>query len=554
MKSLYKFTCLFLMNVLPFIANGQASNFQQGSKETILLERLEIKYQKDSVLNYSQFRNFNRKWWAKRLQEIRVDTLKKDITPIDRYNIERSLMNNIEWVEGDHSQFLSKKKFIKGLYTSPANLFEVNQPDFSMVINPVFQFVGGKEASNSKAIFLNSRGISVRGLINKRIGFYSYLTENQEVAPLYVQRWESANHAVPGQGRYKELGDGGKDYFDARGGVTFSDRKYIDFQVGYDKMFLGNGYRSLFLSDFSNSYLYANLNLRIWKLNYTLRMMELTNQFIPPAKDTITPTKYMVMHYVSFNLPKWLNIGLFEAIVFARKEKFDLNYANPAVFLRPIELNRGSADNAFVGLDFKANVLKRAQLYGQVNFDEFYIKELRKGSGWWANKFAAQFGLKYIDVLKIRNLDFQSEINFIRPFTYSHSDTINNYSNYNQPLAHPLNANVLEWINMVRYQPKERWYVEGKLISWLQGTDVKGENYGNNILRSNDTRKRDIGYSVGDGLNRRGMNGSVLVSFEAKENLFLELNLLRRVLTLDQSTTVVSVGARLNMHRRQFDF
>ena len=144
--------------------------------------------------------------------------------------------------------------------------------------------------------------------------------------------------------------------------------------------------------------------------------------------------------------------------------------------------------------------------------------------------------------------------NFIRPFTYSHSDTINNYSNYNQALAHPLNANVLEWVNMVRFQPKERWYVEGKLISWVQGTDVNGENFGNNILRSNNTRKRDIGYFVGDGLSRKGMNGSILVSFEAKENLFLELNILRRVLTLDQSTTVVSVGARLNMHRRQFDF
>lgn len=539
---------------MPIIAIGQAANFQQGTKETILLERLEIKYQKDSVLNFSQFRNFNRKWWAKRLQEIKNDTVKNDITPIDRYNIERSLMNNLEWAEGDHSQYLSKKTFIKGLYSTPANLFEVHQPDFSMVINPVFQFVVGKDQSTKKTTYLNARGISVRGLINKRIGFYSYLTENQEVAPFYVQQWEAKNHAVPGQGRYKELGSGGKDYFDARGGVTFSDRKYIDFQVGYDKMFLGNGYRSLFLSDFSNSYLYANLNLRIWKLNYTLRMMELTNQFIPPAKDTITPTKYMVMHYVSFNLPKWLNVGLFEAIVFARKDRFDLNYANPAVFLRPIELNRGSADNAFVGLDFKANVLKQVQLYGQVNFDEFYITELRRGTGWWANKFAVQFGGKYIDVLKVKNLDFQSEVNFIRPFTYSHSDTINNYSNYNQPLAHPLNANVLEWVNIVRYQPKERWYLEGKIISWIQGTDVNGENYGNNILRSNNTRKKDVGYFLGDGLKRQGLNGSFLVSFEAKENLFLELSLVRRALTMESSTTTVSIGARLNMHRRYFDF
>lgn len=118
------------MYLMPIIAMGQAANFQQGTKETILLERLEIKYQKDSVLNFSQFRNFNRKWWAKRLQEIKNDTVKNDITPIDRYNIERSLMNNLEWVEGDHSQYLSKKTFIKGLYSTPANLLKYIKPIF----------------------------------------------------------------------------------------------------------------------------------------------------------------------------------------------------------------------------------------------------------------------------------------------------------------------------------------------------------------------------------------------------------------------------------------
>ena len=554
MNLINKNNYLLLIFLLPLFAIGQSSNFQQGSKETILLERLEIKYQKDSVLNFSQFRNFNRKWWAQRLVQIQKDTGKMDITPIDKYNITRSLMNNLEWVEGDSTPYLSKKKFANGLFVTPANFYEVDQPEFSLIINPVFQFSVGNDESSPNSTYLNARGISVRGLINKKIGFYSYLTENQEVAPLYVQRWESKYNAVPGQGRYKELGNGGKDYFDARGGVTFSDTKYIDFQIGYDKMFLGNGYRSLFLSDFSNSNLYANLNLKVWKLNYTLRMMELTSQFNPPLKDTIAPTKYMVMHYVSFNLPKWLNIGLFEAIVFARRDKFDLNYVNPAVFLRPIELNRGSADNAFVGFDFKANLLKRVQLYGQANFDEFYFSELRKGRGWWANKYAIQFGVKYIDVLKVKNLDFQSEINFIRPFTYSHTDTSNNYSNYNQPLAHPLHSNVLEIINILRYQPKTKWYLEGKLISWLQGTDVKGENYGNNILRNNDSRVRNTGYFVGNGLSRKGVNGTFMVSYELKENLFLEFNFLRRMLTLDDATTTFSIGARLNMHRRQFDF
>jgi hypothetical protein len=549
-----KLSALLLLFILPFLAIAQSNNFPQGSKETILLERLEIKYQTDSVLNFSQFRNFNRKWWAQRLIQIQKDTSKKDITPIDKYNITRSLMNNLEWVEGDSTPYLSKKKFHKGLFVTPANFFEVDQPEFSLIINPVFQFVVGNDETNPNTMYLNSRGISIRGLINKKIGFYTYLTENQEVAPLYVQRWQTKYRAVPGQGRYKELGDGGKDYFDGRGGVTFSDTKHVDVQIGYDKMFLGNGFRSLFLSDFSNSYLYANLNLKIWKLNYTLRMMELTRQFTQPAKDTLTPTKYMVMHYVSLNLPKWLNIGIYEAIVFARRDNFELNYINPAIFLRPIELNRGSVDNAFVGFDFKANLKNKFQIYGQANFDEFFFSELRKGRGWWANKFALQLGGKYIDAFNIKNLDLQSEINFIKPFTYSHSDTILNYSNYNQPLAHPLQSNVLEMVNIARYQPKPKWYLEGKIIGWIQGTDVNGDNYGNNIFRDNDTRLKNTGFYLGTGLARKGVNGNFLLSYEWKENLFLEFNFLRRMFTLEDATTTASIGVRMNMSRRQFDF
>lgn len=554
MTQFKKLSVLILLFILPFLANGQSNNFPQGSKETILLERLEIKYQTDSVLNFSQFRNFNRKWWAQRLLQIQKDTSKKDITTIDKYNITRSLMNNLEWVEGDSTPYLSKKKLHNGLFVTPANFFEVNQPEFSLIINPVFQFVVGNDKTNPNTMYQNSRGISIRGLIKKKIGFYTYLTENQEVAPLFVQRWETKYRAVPGIGRFKELGGGGKDYFDGRGGVTFSDTKYIDVQIGYDKMFLGNGFRSLFLSDFSNSYLYANLNLKIWKLNYTLRMMELTSQFTQPAKDTLAPTKYMVMHYVSLNLPKWLNIGIYEAIVFARRDNFELNYINPAIFLRPIELNRGSADNAFVGFDFKANLKNKFQVYGQANFDEFFFSELRKGRGWWANKFALQLGGKYIDAFKIKNLDLQSEINFIRPFTYSHSDTILNYSNYNQPLAHPLQSNVLEMVNIARYQPKPKWYLEGKVIAWIQGSDVNGDNYGNNIFRDNDTRIKNTGFYLGTGLARNGVNGNFLLSYEWKENLFLEFNFLRRMFTLEDATTTASIGVRMNMSRRQFDF
>ena len=71
---------------------------------------------------------------------------------------------------------------------------------------------------------------------------------------------------MPGVGFYKTFKQNGVDYFDARGYITFNAAKYIDFQFGYDKNFIGNGYRSMFLSDWGNSYLFLKINTRIWKL------------------------------------------------------------------------------------------------------------------------------------------------------------------------------------------------------------------------------------------------------------------------------------------------
>jgi hypothetical protein len=57
-----------------------------------------------------------------------------------------------------------------------------------------------------------------------------------------------------------------------------------------------------------------------------------------------------------------------------------------------------------------------------------------------------QLGAKYINALGIKNLDLQLEYNRVRPFTYSHRDSVANYTHYNQPMAHPLGANFSETI------------------------------------------------------------------------------------------------------------
>ena len=93
------------------------------------------------------------------------------------------------------------------------------------------------------------------------------------------------------------------------------------------------------------------------------------------------------MHHLSMNVTKWLNIGLFEGVVFGRKNRFDFQYLNPIIFLRHIEGTVGSPDNAVAGIDFKVNAHHRIQLYGQFLLDEFILKQITKNNGYWANKW-----------------------------------------------------------------------------------------------------------------------------------------------------------------------
>ena len=547
--------------LLPVSVFSQTTYLPQGDKANILMERLEIKNRTDSFFNFSKTKPFSRKHTVNAVTHY-LQQNGKALSKVDAYNIQRVLMNNLEYLpEADRLQYASKKPILKNFYTSPANLYEVHVKDFDLVINPVIQVTVSKEKDNDETLYQNTRGLNLRGRIANKIGFYAYITDNQEKTPFYVRDFVNARRAVPGAGFYKDFKGTGYDYFDARGYFTFNVTKYIDVTFGYDRNFIGNGHRSMFLSDFGNSNLFLKLNTRIWKFNYQNLFMELHNAD-NRIGDKLIGKKYAAMHHLDVNVTKWLNIGLFEGVIFGRKDRFDFGYLNPIIFYRSIEQQNGSFDNSVAGLDAKANIGKGIQFYGQLSLDEFLLSEIKNNRGWWANKWGIQLGAKYIDAFGIANLDLQLEHNRVRPFTYSHRDSVANYTHYNQPLAHPLMANFSEFIGMARYQPAPKWLAVGKLIYYTQGRDSSNQSYGSNIFYPNvpPFRQGDFGYDIGSGWKTNVFLASFLLSYELRENLFLELNaVVRKQETktaplISNNTSVISFGVRWNMHRREFDF
>ncbi|MEI2748606.1 MAG: hypothetical protein V9E88_07610 [Ferruginibacter sp.] len=121
--------------------------------------------------------------------------------------------------------------------------------------------------------------------------------------------------------------------------------------------------------------------------------MELMPQF-KKSGDSLLRRKYSAMHHLSMNVTKWLNVGLFEGVMFGRKDHFDFQYLNPIIFYRHIEGTVGSPDNAVAGIDFKANAFKRFQFYGQWLLDEFILSKVRNSPTNWVNKFGIPAGRK----------------------------------------------------------------------------------------------------------------------------------------------------------------
>lgn len=470
----------------------------------------------------------------------------------------------------------SRKPIFKTFYKTPAHLFELNTPHFSFKLNPIIHFKVGKESGTDGIIFLNTRGFDLRANIDDRVFIHTSLFENQARFQQHITDGiltpSDTIRAVPGAGFYKPYNsslfniDNGFDYLNAQGYFAARISRHIHLQFGHGKHFIGNGHRSMFLSDYSNNYFYLQLNTRVWKINYQNIFAEITGQFNRTSfGDRTRPKKYLTAHHLSINVTKNLTIGVFESVVFDRGNTFELQYLNPIILYRTVEQALGSPDNAIAGLDIKYNFFKRFSVYGQLVMDEFKFNDLLKGNGCWCNKYGAQIGLKYIDVLGINQLDLQVEYNTARPFTYSHRDPTANYTHYNQPLAHPLGANFKEILAIVKYQPIPNLFLEGRVVYATYGTDLPGDNWGQNIYISNEERSlpdgidSEFGHKTGQGTSNQLLIGSLTASYQLRHNLSIDLNYILRNLnseidTEDYSRNFVGMGIRLNIADKLMDY
>nr|WP_321221674.1 gliding motility protein RemB [uncultured Psychroserpens sp.] len=457
------------------------------------------------------------------------------------------------------------------------HLVEVQGKDYWFTVDPIFDLQVGKDTeADFSTTYNNTRGIFIQGGLGKKFNFTTSIYESQGRFAQYFNEYalslsaEGNEPIVPGRGLSKLFKDNGFDYPVAEAYLSYTPAKFINVQFGHGKNFIGDGYRSLLQGDATSPYPFLKLNTKFWKIKYTNTWMWLRDVRAEVTEDGAFLTKYMANHYLSWNVSKRLNIGLFESVLWANDNNrgFDINYLNPVIFYRAIEFSTGQdAGNAILGASAKYKWNNKVNLYGQFILDEFAINDITAGEKSWRNKFGYQLGVKYFDAFKVDNLLLQLEYNRVRPYTYSHNSIVLNYAHNNQPMAHLWGANFSEAILIGRYNYK-RWFGDAKFIFGQRGFDFNDGtdnlNYGSNIYRSEVNRNANTGITVGQGnttnVFQADLGGGYIINPATNLRLFTNITFrnynpeANTVAALNTSTAWFTVGVRTDLFNWYNDF
>lgn len=291
-------------------------------------------------------------------------------------------------------------------------------------------------------------------------------------------------------------------YTDVRARVAYTPNRMLHVAAGMDNQFFGEGVRSLIQGNQVAPNPFAMMRVNVWRLEYGLLYQFFHENNLPLQKRD---WKFGATHYLSYNATRNWNIALFETVLFQPKDStfnraFEVEYLNPIVFFRPQEYSLGSSDNVLLALQTSYR-FQRFTLYGQVSLDEFVLKEIRAKSRWWANKYGAQLGLK--GVSRNEKLRYRLEGNIVRPYTYAHINSGQNYGNLGNPLGHPLGSNFAELLAEMQYDRTKNLLFKLYAVFQLQGFNEGTASWGGDIYQSYTKRPKEYGHTIGQGVTVR---------------------------------------------------
>lgn len=452
-----------------------------------------------------------------------------------------------------HHSWLHRKLFNE-------HLFDVKTNEYTFFADYLPDLTIGRDFSGKRTTWLNTRGYQLGGTVGKNFYFYSSGFESQAVFPEYITTYINQVGVIPGQAYDRTFGrKTTKDWSDVTGIISFTPVKYLNITAGQGKNFIGDGYRSEILSDFASTYPFLKFTGNVGNVQYMFMYAYMVAPNDRPSQYALgAQHKWAAFHYLDWNVSKRLSLGFFDAIIWPNRDTtgqyrgFDLAYANPVIFLRPVDASNGSPGNAMIGFTGKYKISDGITAYGQFVLDEFESKSFFSGTGSSRNKYSYQLGIRGANLFKIESLNYLVEYNSATPYTYSEQANINNYSEQEEPLAHPFGANFKEFVALLNYSYK-RFDFSGEYDHGYYGLDINGLNYGKDIYESYLNPAKLSGNYIGQGLttNMNYLEGKVAYVLNPKYNLRLELGGIYRQeknAQFNDKTAMITIGLRSSFH------
>jgi hypothetical protein len=369
------------------------------------------------------------------------------------------------------------------------HLLDIHEKDVKLMVDPLFDlslgFTNRQYADSRDRLLINTRGFRVMGDITNKFSFETRFYENQFFYPLYLDSIADARGVGFGYGRSKPFKTNGHDVGNSQGYISYSPIKNINLQLGHGKFFIGNGYRSMLLSDNAQSYPYYSGTFQLFKGKVQYHTINAWLQSLSRIPRTTTAEalfkrKAGSFHYLTFRPGKRLELGLFEATIYKQYQEGEGVINLPYSFYVPViglstALNGlQNANNILIGINGSYRAAKFIEVYGQLAMDD-------------TAKIGWQLGAKWFDIVSIKGTRLLVEYNHAARYMYTHTsaDRLQNYTHTNQELAHPIGASFDELVVQLYYQPIERVHltVHSTMSNRYR---TSGTTLGENVLLPND--------------------------------------------------------------------
>lgn len=371
--------------------------------------------------------------------------------------------------EGKHYYWITQKIFKE-------NFIVFEGEGYWCSIDPILDLELGSDfsADSLERLYWNTRGIRIQGRFFDQVGFSTVIYENQAILPHYqrtyaddhgeffpnsiLTQYQQNNAIIPGYARTKSFKTNGYDFGFAEGYVNYIPSKHFNIQLGNGNHFIGNGYRSLLLSDFTTNYPFLKLETNLWedRIQYNTIYSLHQNPYRLVAYTTPEATyerKIGTYHYLDCAINKHIQLGIFEGNHWRLVDSLgshspDYLFINPIPFINTIiKQNDSTGFCSVMGFNLAGNI-HQLSAYSQI------VVSNGKLGGY-------QFGLKYYDLL-IDQLDLGVEYNQVFANTYLNENERYNYSHNNLPIAHPFVNDFQELVVRLEYQ-HNRFFVRNSL-------------------------------------------------------------------------------------------